>query len=74
MPALDVQTIVATGLISPYPLLLYSMREQRALEKKLSSVKTLGDSDEEDEGGAAAWVNKSRTIETKKKEEVYFFS
>eukprot|EP00959_Pyramimonas_sp_CCMP1952_P410550 8603619-Pyramimonas_sp.AAC.1 len=51
------------------------MREQRALQKKLTSVKTLGDSDdEENEGGAAAWVSKSRTKEQKRKEEVYIWS
>ena len=48
-----------------------SAREKRTLEKKLTSVKTLGDSDEEDEGGAAAWVSKSRTSEQQKKEEVF---
>jgi hypothetical protein len=50
------------------------MREQRTLQKKFSGVKTLGDSSDEDEGGAGAWVQKSRTKEQQKKEEVYISS
>jgi hypothetical protein len=42
-------------------------KEERELKKKLASIKTLGDSSDE-EGGAKDWVAKSRATELKKKE------
>lgn len=44
-------------------------QEQRKIQKAYDETKGLGDSDDDDVGGAAAWVNKSRKIEQKKKAE-----
>ena len=42
-----------------------AQREKRRIKEKLRQVKTLGESDE-DEDSAASWVNKSRKLSKEK--------
>lgn len=42
------------------------IREKRRLNKKLGKVKTLGESDDDEDDGALAWIKKSRKLEKEK--------
>uniref|UniRef100_A0A915I290 U4/U6.U5 tri-snRNP-associated protein 1 n=1 Tax=Romanomermis culicivorax TaxID=13658 RepID=A0A915I290_ROMCU len=46
---------------------LEALKEKRKVQEKLSSVKTLSTLDDNDDGSAASWVNKSRKLDEEKR-------